>query len=134
MCQHPNLKRDFRLNLTANAARPNPQGAFHYGTIPISQTLVLANGRTKINGKLRYTVNRVSYVNPKTPLKLADWYNIPGVFDFKTIKNIPTPGPSILGTSVLDFALHEYVEFVFQNNERSIQSWHIDGTNAYVVG
>ncbi|KAL0774078.1 hypothetical protein Bca101_039229 [Brassica carinata] len=126
--------RTIRLNLTANAARPNPQGAFHYGTIPISQTLVLANARTKIDGKLRYTVNRVSYVNPTTPLKLADWYNIPGVFDFKTIKNIPTPGPSILGTSVLDFALHEYVEFVFQNNERSIQSWHIDGTNAYVVG
>uniref|UniRef100_A0A1J3D373 L-ascorbate oxidase-like protein n=3 Tax=Noccaea caerulescens TaxID=107243 RepID=A0A1J3D373_NOCCA len=126
--------RTIRLNLTANAARPNPQGSFHYGTIPINRTLILANGRATINGKLRYTVNRVSYVNPATPLKLADWYNIPGVFNFTTIQNTPTPGPSILGTSVFDVALHEYVEFVFQNNERSIQSWHIDGTNAYVVG
>ncbi|AEC07474.1 unnamed protein product [Arabidopsis thaliana] len=126
--------RTIRLNLTANAARPNPQGSFHYGTIPINRTFVLANGRAMINGKLRYTVNRVSYVNPATPLKLADWFNIPGVFNFKTIMNIPTPGPSILGTSVFDVALHEYVEFVFQNNEGSIQSWHLDGTSAYVVG
>lgn len=128
------MKGEFRLNLTANAARPNPQGSFHYGTIPINRTFVLANGRASINGKLRYTVNRVSYVNPTTPLKLADWFNIPGVFNFKTILNIPTPGPSILGTSVFDVALHEYVEFVFQNNETSIQSWHLDGTSAYVVG
>lgn len=102
-----------------------------FTTIPINQTVVLANRRARLNGKLRYTVNRVSCVNATTPLKLADWYNIHGGFDFKTIENIPTPGPFILGTSV---ALHEYVEFVSQNNERSIQSWHIDGTSAYVVG
>ncbi|EEC81432.1 hypothetical protein OsI_24702 [Oryza sativa Indica Group] len=33
----------FRWNLTASAARPNPQGSFHYGTIATSRTLMLAS-------------------------------------------------------------------------------------------
>lgn len=122
------------MNLTANAARPNPQGSFHYGTIPINRTLVLANAATMIYGKLRYTVNRISYINPTTPLKLADWYNISGVFDLTTILSTPTIGPAHFGTSVIDIELHEFVEIVFQNDERSIQSWHMDGTSAYPVG
>ncbi|XP_010548381.1 PREDICTED: L-ascorbate oxidase homolog [Tarenaya hassleriana] len=127
--------RTIRMNLTANAARPNPQGSFHYGTIPIVRTLVLANAAAKINGKLRYTVNGVSHVDPTTPLKLADWFNIPGVFDLKTIKDSPVPGgPSVLGASVIGVALHDFVEIVFQNTERSVQSWHMDGTSAYAVG
>ena len=123
-----------RLNLTANAARPNPQGSYHYGTIPITRTIVLANSEAKIGGKLRYAVNRISYVNPDTPLKLADWYNIPGVFSFDTIKNTSTPGPAILGTSVIGTTLHDFVEIIFQNNETSTQSWHFDGFIFYVVG
>jgi hypothetical protein len=123
-----------RLNLTANAARPNPQGSFHYGTIQIVKRVVLANSQAKINGTLRYAVNSISYVDPATPLKLADWFNIPGVFDLNTIKEKPTLGPAILGTSVIGTTLHDFVEIVFQNNETTIQSWHLDGYSFYVVG
>lgn len=127
--------RTIRTNLTANAARPNPQGSFHYGTIKVVRTIVLANSATKINNKLRYAVNGISYVNPTTPLKLADWFNIPGVFDLNTIKDTPTPGaPAKLGASVIPTTLHDYVEIVFQNNETSVQSWHLDGSSFYVVG
>ncbi|KAJ7952911.1 L-ascorbate oxidase like [Quillaja saponaria] len=127
--------RTIRLNLTANAARPNPQGSFHYGTIKVVRTLVLANSQVLINGKLRYAVNGVSYINPNTALKLADWFNISSVFDFKTIKDVPTPGaPAVLGTSVFSTTLHDFVEIVFQNNENSIQSWHLDGYSFYIVG
>ncbi|GJS13657.1 hypothetical protein Tco_0408129 [Tanacetum coccineum] len=49
----------YRWNLTANAARPNPQGSDHYGTIPVTRTIVLANLEVNINGKLRYIVNQV---------------------------------------------------------------------------
>ncbi|XP_010263764.1 PREDICTED: L-ascorbate oxidase homolog [Nelumbo nucifera] len=126
--------RTIRWNLTANAARPNPQGSFHYGTIPTVRTLVLANSKSQINGKLRYAVNRVSYVNPTTPLKLADYFNIPGVFNLNTIQDKPTPGPVFLGTSVVGTALHDFVEIIFQNNETSIQSWHLDGYDFWVVG
>lgn len=122
--------------MTANAARPNPQGSYHYGTIPIVRTVVLSNSAAKINGKLRYTVNGISYVDPATPLKLADWYNIPGVFSLNPFPDRPTYyAPAVLGTSVLNFTLHDYVEFVFQNTEKKyVQSWHLDGSSFYVVG
>ncbi|KAL6222527.1 hypothetical protein ACLB2K_005919 [Fragaria x ananassa] len=126
--------RTIRLNLTANAARPNPQGSFHYGTIPIVRTLVLANTAAKIGGKLRYAVNKISYVDPVTPLKLADWFNIPGVFNLNSIKDTPTPGPASLGVSVIGTVLHDFVEVVFQNTEPTLQSWHLDGTSFYIVG
>ncbi|KAG5098083.1 hypothetical protein JHK82_047937 [Glycine max] len=128
--------RTIRLNLTANAARPNPQGSFHYGTIPVQRTLVLANSKAIINGKLRYAVNGISHINPNTPLKLADWFNIPGVFDLNTIKDVPSPQgtPAKLGTSVIGFTLHDFAEIIFQNNENYTQSWHMDGSSFYVVG
>ena len=120
--------------MTANAARPNPQGSFHYGTIKATRTLVLANSVGKINGKVRYGVNKVSYVNPDTPLKLADYYNIPGVFNLNTIKDAPPSGPLVYGTSVVGLALHDFVEIIFQNNEKTLQSWHLDGHDFFVVG
>ncbi|KAH7520123.1 L-ascorbate oxidase homolog [Ziziphus jujuba] len=127
--------RTVRLNLTANAARPNPQGSFHYGTIPIVRTIVLANSETRIGGKLRYAVNGISYVDPETPLKLADWFGIPGVFSLNTIKDTPTPGrPAVYGASVIGTTLHDFVEIVFQNNESKLQSWHLDGYSSYIVG
>ncbi|KAG6663213.1 L-ascorbate oxidase homolog [Carya illinoinensis] len=126
--------RTIRLNLTANAARPNPQGSFHYGTIKVVRTIVLANSETKINKTLRYAVNGISYVDPTTPLKLADWFNIPGVFGLNTIKDRPSNGSPTFGASVIGTTLHDFVEIVFQNNENTIQSWHFDGYSFYIVG
>ncbi|XP_068655982.1 L-ascorbate oxidase homolog [Aristolochia californica] len=126
--------RTIRWNLTANAARPNPQGSFHYGQIKIIRTLVLANSAGMINRKQRYAVNRVSHVNPDTPLKLADYFNIPGVFNLNTIKGSPSIGSPFLGTSVIPATLHDFIEIVFQNNEGVLQSWHLDGNDFWVVG
>ena len=94
----------------------------------------MANAKVKINGKLRYAVNGISYVDPTTPLKLADWFNIPGVFNLNTIKDVPTSRPAVLGVSVFGITLHDFVEIVFQNTEDTIQSWHLDGSSFYVVG
>ncbi|OWM64720.1 hypothetical protein CDL15_Pgr005983 [Punica granatum] len=126
--------RTIRLNLTANAARPNPQGSYRYKLIPIVRTIVLANTETQINNKLRYAVNGISYVDPETPLKLADYFNISGVFTLNSIKDYPPPGSPLLGTSVIGTNLHDFVEIVFQNNEKYVQSWHLDGSSFYVVG
>ncbi|VFQ92050.1 unnamed protein product [Cuscuta campestris] len=49
-----NQAKSIRWNLTANAARPNPQGSFHYGTIPITRTWVLANSKENINGTTQF--------------------------------------------------------------------------------
>ncbi|GMH24605.1 hypothetical protein Nepgr_026448 [Nepenthes gracilis] len=126
--------RTIRWNLTANAARPNPQGSFHYGKINVTKTLILANSATKISGKLRYTVNGISYINPDTPLKLADYFNIPGVFDLNTISDTSTRVPARFGTSVVGTTLHDFAEIIFQNNENTIQSWHLDGSSFWTVG
>ncbi|KAI4386705.1 hypothetical protein MLD38_004614 [Melastoma candidum] len=126
--------RTFRWNLTASAARPNPQGSFHYGKIPTSRTLVLSNSAPLINGKLRYAINRISYVNADTPLKLADYFDIPGVFSTNSIQGLPSDGPAYIATSVVMTSLHEFVEIIFQNNENALQSWHLDGYDFWVVG
>ncbi|KAI3880665.1 hypothetical protein MKX03_008076 [Papaver bracteatum] len=124
--------RTFRRNLTANAARPNPQGSYHYGQIKISRRIILRNSAPMINKKQRYAVNGFSYINPQTPLKLADYFNITGVFTTGAIEK-GSKRPT-LATSVLKGSLHEFVEIVFQNNENEIQSWHIDGNDFWVVG
>lgn len=124
----------WRLNLTANAARPNPQGSYHYKLIPVTRTIILANSVAQIKSKLSYAVNGISYVDPETPLKLADYFNISGVFTLNSIKDSPPSGLPVLGTSVIGTTLHDFVEIVFQNTEKYVQSWHLDGYSFYAVG
>lgn len=126
--------RTYRWNLTANAARPNPQGSFHYGKITPSRTIVLANSAPLINGKQRYAVNGVSFINADTPLKLADYFNIPGVFRTDSLQTSPSGGSPSIATSVIPASLHDFIEIVFQNNENTVQSWHLDGYDFWVVG
>lgn len=120
--------------MTANAARPNPQGSFHYGKITPTKTIVLANSAPLINGTQRYAVNGVSYINADTPLKLADYFNIPAIFSMNSIHGLPSGGPASLATSVMPTSLHDFLEVVFQNNEHTVQSWHLDGYDFWVVG
>ncbi|KAL0377756.1 UNVERIFIED_CONTAM: L-ascorbate oxidase [Sesamum radiatum] len=126
--------RSFRWNLTANAASPSPQGSFHYGKIKPSRTIVLANSAPIIKKKQRYAVNGVSYINSDTPLKLADYFNISGVFSLNSIRSAPSGSGAKLATSVMGASLHEFIEIVFQNNEDTLQSWHLDGYDFWVVG
>jgi len=122
-------------NLTASGPRPNPQGSYHYGLITPSRTIMLANSAPYINGKLRYAVNGVSYVQADTPLKLADYFKIPGVFNLGSMPTWPPSGNNAyFQTSVLAANFREYVEIVFQNWEDTVQSWHIDGYSFFVVG
>lgn len=120
--------------MTSNAARPNPQGSFHYGTITPTRTIILSNSATLINGKKRYTVNGASYVNADTPLKLADYFNIPGVYSTNTLQVSPNSGAPLLATSVMPASLHDFLEIVFENNEDTVQSWHLDGYDFWPVG
>lgn len=129
-----NAASQIRRNLTASGPRPNPQGSYHYGLIKPTRTIVLQNSAPYINGKQRYAVNSVSYVAPDTPLKLADYFQIPGVFYVGSIPTFPNGGNAYQQASVMGANFHEYVEIVFQNWEDSVQSWHIDGYSFFVVG
>ncbi|XP_075487772.1 L-ascorbate oxidase homolog isoform X1 [Primulina tabacum] len=129
-----NQARSIRWNLTASGPRPNPQGSYHYGMIKPARTIILANSAPVINGKQRYAVNSVSYVSPNTPLKLADYFKIGGVFSVGSIPEKPSWKSAYLGTSVMHADFRSFVEIVFQNWEDAVQSWHIDGYSFFVVG
>ncbi|XP_059662409.1 L-ascorbate oxidase homolog [Cornus florida] len=126
--------RSIRWNLTASGPRPNPQGSYHYGMIKTSRTIMVANSAPYINGKQRYAVNSVSFVPADTPLKLADYFKIWGVFNLGSIPDRPTWGNGYLATSVMNADFRSFVEIVFQNWEDTVQSWHIDGYAFFVVG
>ncbi|KAL9330401.1 hypothetical protein ACSQ67_000011 [Phaseolus vulgaris] len=129
-----NQARSIRTNLTASGPRPNPQGSYHYGLINTTRTIILSSSAGIINGKQRYGINSVSYVAPDTPLKLADYFKIPGVFRVGTISDRPTGGGIYLDTSVMQTDYRTFVEIVFQNDEDVIQSYHLDGYSFFVVG
>ncbi|KAJ6736474.1 hypothetical protein OIU85_018646 [Salix viminalis] len=129
-----NQARSIRTNLTASGPRPNPQGSYHYGMINTSRTIIVANSAGQVNGKQRYGVNSVSFVAPDTPMKLADYFKIQGVFKENSISDRPYGGGLYLDTSVLTLSYRSFVEIVFQNNENIVQSWHLDGYSFFVVG
>lgn len=87
-----------------------------------------------IGDRTRYAINGVSFVYPDTPLKLADYFGIPGVFMAGEVPDEPSGRKPTLGAPVVDAIYKSFVEIIFQNNESSIQSWHLDGYNFFVVG
>ncbi|GFZ10499.1 SKU5 similar 5 [Actinidia rufa] len=129
-----NQARSIRTNLSASGPRPNPQGSYHYGLINTVKTIRLANSAGLINGKQRYAINSVSFVPADTPLKLADFFNIGGVFRVGSISDNPTGGGLYLDTSVLGVDYRAFIEIVFENKENIVQSWHLDGYSFFVVG
>lgn len=129
-----NQARSIRWNVSAGAARPNPQGSFKYGQINVTQVYVLKNRPPElINGKRRCTLNGISYQAPATPLKLADRFNLTGVFklDFPERPMNRTPK---LDTSIINGTYKGFMEIILQNNDTTVQSYHMDGYAFFVVG
>ncbi|KAB1201724.1 T-complex protein 1 subunit beta [Morella rubra] len=129
-----NQARAIRTNLTASGPRPNPQGSYHYGLINTTRTIRLQNSAGLVSDKQRYAVNSVSFVPADTPLKLADYFQIGGVFRVGSISPNPTGGGIYLDTSVMNADYRAFIEIVFENTEDIIQSWHLDGYSFWVVG
>jgi Multicopper oxidase len=125
---------NFRWNLSAGAARPNPQGSFRYASINVTQAFLLRNEPpVVINGKRRATLNGISYVPPQTPLRLADQYNLKGVYTLDFPER-PLKGSPKLGRSIINGTYRGFMELIFQNNDTKIQSYHMDGYAFFVVG
>lgn len=129
-----NQAKSIRWNVSAGAARPNPQGSFKYGSINVTQVFVLKNKPPElVNGKRRCTLNGISYQAPATPLKLADHFNLNGVFklDFPERPMNRTPK---LDTSIINGTYKGFMEIILQNNDTIVQSYHMDGYAFFVVG
>ncbi|EOA35008.1 hypothetical protein CARUB_v10020107mg [Capsella rubella] len=129
-----NQARAIRTNLTASGPRPNPQGSYHYGMINTTRTIRLASSAGQVDGKQRYAVNSVSFKPADTPLKLADYFKIDGVYRTGSIQYQPTGGGIYLDTSVMQVDYRTFVEIIFENSEDIVQSWHLDGYSFWVVG
>lgn len=131
-----NQFRSFRWNLTASAARPNPQGSYHYGQINITRTIKLANSRQLVDGKLRFSVNGVSHVDGETPFKLAEYFGkADKVFTYDLVKDVSEQGDkALVAPSVMNTTFRNFVEIIFENREKTIQTWHLDGYSFFAVG
>lgn len=124
----------FRTNLTASGPRPNPQGSYHYGMINTTRTIRLASSAGQVNGKQRYAINSVSFVPGDTPLKVADFFKIDGVFHTGSISDAPTGGGIYQDTSVMNSDYRTFIEIIFENSEDIVQSYHVAGYSFWVVG
>ena len=125
-----------RWNLTAGAARPNPQGTFNVSNVTLSQTFILHGSRALINEVQSYVVNNVSYLTPTTPLKLADHFrNGSGVYQLDEFPTQSVNGVAVYGVSVVTGVHKGWLEIVFKNDlVDEIDSWHLDGFGFFVVG
>ncbi|PSS09602.1 Monocopper oxidase-like protein [Actinidia chinensis var. chinensis] len=129
-----NQARSIRWNVSAGAARPNPQGSFKYGDITVTEVFVILNRPAElIDGKWRTTLNGISYVAPSTPLKLAQQFNIPGVYKLD-FPNRLMNRPAKVDISIINGTYKGFFEIIFQNNDTSVQSYHMDGYAFFVVG
>ncbi|TYK00284.1 monocopper oxidase-like protein SKS1 [Cucumis melo var. makuwa] len=129
-----NQARSVRQNVTASGARPNPQGSFHYGQITVTQTYLLESAPlVTIGGSPRATLNGISFVNPDIPIRLADQNNVKGAYklDFpdRPFNRRPHADRSVLNASYKGF-----IEVVFQNNDTTMQSFHVNGYSFFVAG
>lgn len=123
-----------RWNVSAGAARPNPQGSFRYGQITVTEVYVILNRPPElIDGKWRTTLNGISYLPPSTPLKLAHQFNIPGVYKLDFPNRLMNRPPKF-DTSLINGTFKGFMEIIFQNNDTTVQSYHMDGYAFFVVG
>ncbi|KAA0034689.1 monocopper oxidase-like protein SKU5 [Cucumis melo var. makuwa] len=127
--------RQVKWNMTTGAARPNPQGTFNVTNVTISQTFVLENSVTMINGLPQAVVNNVSYLTIDTPLKLADFLvNGSGVYQLDEFPVQSVNLNASFGVSVATGNHKGWIEIVLKNNWEFIDSWHLDGFGFYTVG
>ncbi|KAF8083419.1 hypothetical protein N665_0774s0008 [Sinapis alba] len=126
--------RSIKTNLTASGQRQNAQGSHHYGRIKISRTLILESSAGLVHRKQRYGINGVSFVPADTPLKLADYFKIKGVYKVGSIPDKPGREGMRLETAVMGLHHKDFLEIVFQNPEKIVQTYHLDGYNFWVVG
>jgi iron transport multicopper oxidase len=88
---------------------------------------------TTIDGKLRATLNGISFVNPDTPIRLADLNQVKGSYKLD-FPSEPLNRPLRRDTSVINATYKGFIEVILQNNDTKMQSFHMNGYSFFVVG
>lgn len=129
-----NQARSIRWNVSASGARPNPQGSFRYGSINVTDVYVLKNKPpVTIGGNPRTTLNGISYVNPDTPIRLADQFNLKNIYKLGFPTRPLTEAPRV-ETSVINGTYRGFMEVILQNNDTKVHTYHMSGYAFFVVG
>ncbi|KAG0476147.1 hypothetical protein HPP92_012988 [Vanilla planifolia] len=137
---HPTLSSDqarsIRSNMTAGAARSNPQGSFNVTNATISQTFILVGSDAVLASFFHYyAINNVSYTTPTTPLKLADYLaDGVGVYRLNEFPVNSTKKVFEQGTFVASGIHKGWLEIVLVNDLNIFDFWHLDGYRFFVVG
>lgn len=85
-----------------------------------------------IGGKQRATVNGISFVNPDTPIRLADLHNVTGAYKLD-FPNKPLNRPPRMDISVINATYKSFIQVILQNNDTKMLSFHMDGYSFFVV-
>ncbi|MCL7023636.1 hypothetical protein MKW94_011121 [Papaver nudicaule] len=112
--------------------------------------LFLLNTQTKIDGSVKWSVNNVSLVLPKTPYLGLLKFGLTNGFDATTpsetfpptydIMKPPTNENSKIGSGVYKFKHMEIVDVILQNanmlkeNVSEVHPWHLHGHDFWVLG
>lgn len=123
-----------RQNTSASGARPNPQGSFRYGSINVTDTYMLkVMPPVTINGTTRATINGISFLKPDVPFRLGDQHQLRGIYklDFPCKPMNRTP---VIDRSIINATYKGFIEIVLQNNDTTVQNFHMDGYSFFVVG
>ncbi|KAG4171576.1 hypothetical protein ERO13_A12G218500v2 [Gossypium hirsutum] len=112
-------------NSKGKAAGPLPDppwnGSFRYGSINVAEIFVLKNKPpVTIDGKRRTTLSRISFVNPATPIRLAE--------------SRPLTGPPKTEISVINGTFRGFIKVILQNNDTKVQTYHLSGYAFFIVG
>lgn len=103
--------------------------------VTLSQTFILQGSLAKISRSARYTVNNVSYTVPNTALKLADYFNNgTGTYQLDAYSANSSNPVAVDGTFVISGTHNGWLEIVFKNKLKAVDTWHLDGFGFYVVG
>ncbi|KAJ6748125.1 MONOCOPPER OXIDASE-LIKE PROTEIN SKS1 [Salix purpurea] len=129
-----NQPKAIRQNTSASGARPNPQGSYHYGSINVTDTYILRSlPPSTIDGKLRATLNGISFVNPATPIRLADLNKVKGSYKLD-FPSAPLNRTFHRDTSIINATYKGFIEIILQNNDTRMQSFHMNGYSFFIVG
>ncbi|KAL1819980.1 hypothetical protein ACET3Z_014849 [Daucus carota] len=129
-----NQALSIRQDVSANGARPNPQGSFRYGSIKVTDVYIIKTmPLVMINGKLRATLNGISFINPGTPIRLADKFRVKEAYKLD-FPSRPQNRSLQMHTSIVNATYKGFVEIILVNNDTAVQSFHLDGYSFFVVG
>lgn len=122
------------MNGSASGARPNPQGSFKYGQINVTNFYVIESRQAvNFNRSIRATLNGISFMQPSLPIRLADLNNVMNVYKLD-FPSKPFNKPPSVGVSLINTTYKGFIEVVLQNNDASMESFHLDGYSFFVVG